>query len=79
MLQIKKSAAYLRLMPRNSTTLEGKRHVTTVPVKLARATNDLHKEHADTMFCRAAIKYLEEIASILGPKDVIFLSQDDKV
>lgn len=77
--KIKKSAVYLRLLPRNSSTIEGKRHVVTVPVKLARARNDLHKEHADTKFCFATIKYAEEIASVLGSNDVLFLSQDDKV
>jgi hypothetical protein len=51
----------------------------TVPVKLTRATNDIHKEHSDTKFCTTAIKYLEEIASVLGPKQVLFISQDDKV
>lgn len=33
--QISKSGTYLRLLPRNYTTLEGKRHVVTVPVKLS--------------------------------------------
>lgn len=78
-MQIQQSAVYLRLLPRNSNTLEGKRHVSTVPVRLVRATNDIHKQHADTKFCTSAINYLEEVASILGPNGVLFLSQDDKV
>lgn len=60
-------------------TREGKRHVVTVPVKLARLTNDLHKQHPDSEFCYTTIRYLEELASILGSKEVLFLSQDDKV
>lgn len=51
----------------------------TVPVKLARATNDIHKSHSDAMFCRTTIQYLEELASVLGPTNVLFISQDDKV
>lgn len=77
--QIKRSSVYLRLLPKNYRTAEGKRHVSTVPVRLTRATNDDHKQHADTNFCRASIRYLEELASILGPKHVLFISQDDKV
>ncbi|XP_037033492.1 uncharacterized protein LOC119072388 isoform X2 [Bradysia coprophila] len=76
--QVKRGAVYLRLLPRNSSTIEGKRHITTVPVKLVRATNDLHKQHVDTKFCKASISYLEEVASVLGPKEVLWLSQDDK-
>jgi hypothetical protein len=69
----------LRLLPKRSNTAEGKRHVTTVPVRLARATNDLHKQHSDTKFCKSAINDLEVIASIFGPQQCTFLSQDDKV
>lgn len=48
-------------------------------MRLQRATNDFHKEHADSNFCKTTIRYMEEIASILGPDEVIFMSQDDKV
>lgn len=58
--------------------LTGKRHVVTVPVKLLRAQNDHHAKHVDTAFCAATIHRLEELASLLGPKAVFFLSQDDK-
>lgn len=70
---------FLRLLPNNSRTAEGKRHVTTVPVKLARSTNDLHKEHSDAKFCKATINFWEEICSVLGPSEVLFISQDDQV
>lgn len=56
----------------------GKTHVITVPVKLSRVQNDLHKGHPDTKFCFSTIHHLEELASLLGPNDVLFLSQDDK-
>lgn len=45
--QISKSGTYLRLLPRNYTTLEGKRHVDTVSVKLSRLEADHHKAHVD--------------------------------
>ncbi|XP_041786821.1 uncharacterized protein LOC121602122 [Anopheles merus] len=76
--QISRSATYLRLMPKRSNTQEGKRHVTTVPVKLLRATNDKHMKHQDGEFCTTTIHMLEEMSSLLGPKEVVFLSQDDK-
>lgn len=75
---ISRSGTYLRLMPKNSTTVEGRRHVSTVPVKLSRAQTDLHHTHVDSQFATASIHYLESLASILGPAQVLFLSQDDK-
>lgn len=75
---ISRSSVYLHLIPRRADTREGKRHINTVPVKLSKAQTDCHKEHIDTMFARATIKNMEEIASVLGPQEVCFISQDDK-
>ncbi|KAI9555887.1 hypothetical protein GHT06_018404 [Daphnia sinensis] len=47
-------------------------------VRLIRAQNDHHSDHVGRKFCTATIKFLEKISSILGPKEVCFLSQDDK-
>lgn len=55
---ISRSATYLRLLPRNSHTEEGKRHVRAVPVKLCKAQADARKPHKDGKFCTASIKYL---------------------
>lgn len=51
----------------------------TVPVRLKRAMNDSHKTHSDAKFCQATINNMEEMASVIGGKDVLFISQDDKV
>jgi len=75
---ISRSALYTRLLPKRSHSLEGSKHVRTVPVRLIRAQNDRHANHPDMYFCTANINRLEEIASVLGPNDVCFLSQDDK-
>lgn len=75
---LSRSGLYIRLLPKCSSSTEGKRHVKTVPVKLLRAQKDAHIEHIDGKFCKATITHLEEIASILGPNEVFFLSQDDK-
>ena len=75
---ISRSGLYLRLQPRCSSSHEGERHVKTVPVKLIRAQNDNHAKHVDCEFCTATITHLEELSSILGPKQVCFISQDDK-
>ena len=44
---IHRGEVYLRLIPKRSSSLEGKRHVRTVPVKLIRAQNDSHAKHVD--------------------------------
>lgn len=76
--EVSRSALYTRLLPRRSNTNEGRRHVKTVPVKLIRAQNDLHNSHPDQHFAKATIRNVEQLASLLGPKEVFFLSQDDK-
>ena len=50
-LNIYRGGVYLRLIPKRSSSLEGKRHVTTVPVKLIRAQNDFHAKHVNQKFC----------------------------
>ena len=69
---IHRGGVYLRLIPKRSSSLEGKRHVQTVPVKLIRAQNDCHAKHVDQRFCVSTIKHLEEISSTLGPNEVAF-------
>ena len=75
---LSRSSTYLRLLPRKSNSFEGKRHVVTVPVKLSRPEADHHKAHPDQDFCVATIRALQTIASLLGPDQVFYLSQDDK-
>ena len=75
---LKRSSVYLHLLPKNSRTMEGKRHVYTAPVKLFKAQNSKHASHVSTKFARSSIKALEEIATILGPEEVVFHSMDDK-
>lgn len=75
---ISRSATYLRLMPRRANSKQGMKHVKTVPVKLIRAQTSEHKAHIDTEFATASIRFLESLASFLGPEEVFFLSQDDK-
>lgn len=77
-MTISRSALYTRLLPKNSRSGQASRHVVTVEVRLSKPTNDLHKQHPDGKFCTATIRNLESLASILGPKQCAFLSQDDK-
>ena len=42
---LSRSGIYLHLLPRNSRSREGKRHVKAAPVKLIRAQNDSHAKH----------------------------------
>lgn len=76
--KVSRSALYLRFVPRRSDSFEGKRHVKTVPVRLIKAQTSEHKFHVDTEFAKTTIRALESLASLLGPKQVLFLSQDDK-
>ena len=75
---LSRSGLYLRLLPKRSSSCEGQRHVSTVPVKLLKARNDQHEKHIDGKFCTSTITHLEELSSILGPSEVCFISQDDK-
>ena len=75
---LSRSATYLRLQPRRSDTTEGRRHVVTVPIKLSRSENNFRRHHQDAHFASATIRYLKDIAVLLGPKTSFVLSQDDK-
>ena len=75
---LSRTALYHRLLPKRQDSTEGKRHVKTVPVKLIKATSTYHKKHVDSHFAMASIKYLKDLAKIMGPGPVFFLSQDDK-
>ncbi|KAK3932313.1 Carbamoyl-phosphate synthase arginine-specific large chain [Frankliniella fusca] len=75
---VSKSGVYLRLLPRNQATREGKLHVVTVPVRLCRAQSDLHRDHQDQFFCKSTMTSLDELASLLGPGQVLVMSRDDK-
>lgn len=75
---LSRSATYLRLLPKNFNLTEGKRHISTTPVRLCKAQTESHKNHPDGHFCTNTIRNLESLASMLGPKQVGFISQDDK-
>ena len=69
---VSRSAIYLRLIPRRIDSIEGKKHIYTVPVKLMKAQNSAHKEHMDSKFAAATIHNLELLSSVLGPKEECF-------
>ena len=75
---LNRSSVYLYLLPRNSKTIEGKRHVHTAPVKLIKSQNSSHATHVSTKFARSSINALEEIATLLGPEEVIFHSMESQ-
>ena len=49
-IKISRSATYLRLVPRNSSTFEGRRHVRTVPMRLIKASNNQRNPHVFHFF-----------------------------
>ena len=77
--KISSNRVYVRLLPRRSASIEGRRHVVTVPVKLIRVQNDCHSKHVEGPFCTATIRYLEELASFVCPYEIcLFISHDEK-
>ncbi|CAG7822262.1 unnamed protein product, partial [Allacma fusca] len=53
--KISRNGLSLRFKPRNKTSHWGRRHVSTVNVKLAKAANTLSKKHIDTHFAAGTI------------------------
>ncbi|CAB4044708.1 Hypothetical predicted protein [Paramuricea clavata] len=76
--KIGRPATYLRLLPRRQDTIEGKRHVKTVSVKLLRPENTLRKANVDRMFAKSFVDDVRGICSLFGPDAVLFLSNYDK-
>ena len=72
------AAFYLRLIPRRFDTVEGKRHVHTVPVENTKARNNLRNKHQNANFTFATKQYMTGIACLLGSENVFVLSVDDK-
>lgn len=81
------------LLPHRANSIDGKKHVRTVPVRLRKAQNDEHSKHEgidflrlfivslaipDGHFATATIRYIKDLAGIFGNDVVFFLSQDDK-
>ncbi|CAF3242012.1 unnamed protein product [Rotaria sp. Silwood2] len=75
---IKRTTLYYRLLPHRASSIDGRRHVYTAPVRLRRAQNDDHGRHEDGHFATATIRYAKDLASIFGNDCVFYLSQDDK-
>ena len=75
---ISRSVTHLKLMPKRSSSTEGKRHIETVPVRLCKPQNDAYTKHEDADFCFSLANDLTFIASILGSEETIFISRDDK-
>ena len=65
-------------MPRRGNTSEGKRHVTSVPVKLLKPEASLRKKNADRMYAKSFVDDMFEVAKIFGPHATQFVSNDDK-
>ena len=76
--ELSRSALYLRLLPRQHNTKEGKRHVNSVPVKIRHTKNNLRKKHADANFIFVTKEYLKNTATMFGPDSVLALSIDGK-
>ena len=76
--RLSKTALYYRLLPKNSRSSEGKRHVKTVPVRLVRPENNLRRKHPDRMFAAESYNSCFKIVETLGPLASIATSFDDK-
>ena len=73
-----RTTLYRRLIPVRRNSSEGKRHVHTVPVMLARATydgRDLKKKGLHFAF--GVQRMMHQLSAVL-PHDVVYISPDDK-
>lgn len=70
---ISRTALYYRFMPNRAASIEGKKHLHAVPVKLAKPAKNFHNYHMDTNFAKSNIDCLMELASFLGIDDLIIL------
>ena len=76
---LSRTGVYLRLMPRRQNSLEGKRHVKTVPVRLWTVSNDKCSKNPDRWFvAQSCLHYAEEHEVFFGPKLAYFVGQEDK-
>ena len=75
---VSRSGLYLRMLPRSQTSIEGKKHLHSLPVKLVRPQNDLRKKHPDRMFAAETSRAVDAIAKFFGPEACLYISQDDK-
>ena len=64
--ELKRSSVYLHLLPWNHRPIEGRRHVTTAPVKIYKSQNSKHASHWSTKFTHASIRSLEQLAAFFG-------------
>jgi hypothetical protein len=70
---LSRTALYYRFYPKHARGIDGKRHVNTVPVQLAKPSKTLHHDHIDTKFAASSINALYEIGSLLGNLNYKFL------
>ena len=75
---LSRTAVYLRPIAMRHNTTQGKRHVTSVPVKLCRACSEKRNKNPDCWFVSKSMEHAEELASPLGPALTSFIRQDDK-
>ena len=61
-VSVSRTALYYRLIPKRANSIDGKRHVETVPVKLARAQNCERAAHEDSKFAYCTLNYLTSVA-----------------
>ena len=57
---LSRTGVYLRLLASRQNTTQGKCHVTTVPVKLSRASNDKRSKNPDRWFAAKSVEHAEE-------------------
>ncbi|CAG8795932.1 21422_t:CDS:2, partial [Dentiscutata erythropus] len=74
----KRCSELIQLISRQYSSKKGKQHVKMVPVKLLKFQNSARRSHDDTYFCAALIRNIKEIVLLLGPKNALVISQDDK-
>ena len=75
---LSRSGLHLRLVPRRQSTQHGKRHITTVPVQLCRASNNKRAKNPGRWFAAKSMEHAEELAAFFGAALTTYIGQDDK-
>ena len=63
---------------RNRNSIQGRKHVKTVPVKLLRPENSLRKKNQDRYFARSFCEDMKDLDPLFGPDCINYISADDK-
>lgn len=76
--EISVSALHTRFLPTKKNSIQARRHINPLNMKVLLPQNDEHNHHIDSKFCFSSIEHAKERASYCGSNEVLWESVDDK-